>query len=76
MSPPVVVSILRQPGPIRVWFPVRPEGWDGLRQRFRLAWLVFWGRLDAFDIDSIRDGPPFDDEVVPLRPIPYTPEGT
>ena len=29
------------------WAPARPEGYDSLQNRFRLAWLVFKGKADA-----------------------------
>lgn len=30
------------------WVPARPEGYPSLRNRFRLAWLVFRGKADVF----------------------------
>lgn len=34
--------------PDGTWVPARPVGLYSLRGRFRIAWLVFTGRADAF----------------------------
>ncbi len=67
MSSPVLIKSSHLPsiisGPCRskvvngktIWIPVRPEspwGFNTIKQRIKLAYLVFIGRYDAFDWEN------------------------